>query len=347
MEVINLTPINTKSGLELIATPVIITDLDGLVLFKNECAMRKFKNPMRRKSILKYISGDSALLLHKIKVSGGEIATLCIDRFCRNAVVLPCAFEETECAAFIFVPYLQPHLFPALHGVFEDSLPVLKRIFDELLLPYENSHKLSDTRTEKLRDYYETLISLLFREDDGIGDGKKYRVLNTLNIIRAKAGGLFAKYGYRLSISDEIVSDSTLYLFDMRNYVIMLFQTLLFAFSIAENKTVAMHFAANSDRLCSVLSFKSAPLPESISLLSSFDISELLPLCPSEYLNLMICKTLCRQSGFSFKCVADGENSLIIHFEAAVSPAKLSLGSNIADDDIEIESFIELLAEIF
>ncbi|MBQ4602919.1 MAG: hypothetical protein IJB24_08665 [Clostridia bacterium] len=283
--------------------PILITDRDGIIIYKNRAAKRCVPSPRLKANINNYI----AARMKKFRVHKGDARI----EFIRNsetvfnrALVFPYGKDELWC----FIPELIISEPEELHRFVEriDS-DSLSSLFTDISEDTDNKDKVMFGRYQRV---YTDLISTMTKLNS---ESKIYHfpASDIITLLKKQTGELAFRHGLRMSFDIGITDLWEPYHLEFETFASVYIQLITLAFRLTDTSGCAVTAYPSKDKF--VLTVTSA-LPRSVEYLPPVLTADVLcRMYPKETANILLLDAEARLNGYSLDTfMLDGRLALSI-----------------------------------
>ena len=279
-------------------TPVMICDAKGIVIYKNDAAVKEVCLPKRRTHVQPHLHPSDAERFTDM-AGGKRTAILSVDtgKGKMRAFASPYIRQEKPCVLFVFPAAVQVYsktkytrsIEDAMIECADDICDVIKAI-DEKSFCIGEKKKLSiDRRIKKKLD---DIISYMFLG----ADNTSYRLNNGVAMIADAIEQTFRNFGFDIRIDCAGLltnTDRELYI-DIGSFIVFFFHLTAFFIECGSDRTMNVSFAlsdvgdlSENDRKLEVKLVLSMPYPPFYTDKET-DLMKLSELSPSSFLDILL-----------------------------------------------------------
>lgn len=289
-------------SLDELITPIIMCDKGGLVIYKNEAAVKEIRLPRRNTHIQPHLfPGDPQKLDYISGSKKAAVINVCTGD--RNAYAIVCSYKRpdgSEGTLWAFPAMIQTNAMTryccravnSFIGVADDYSRVIKAIDERSFLLDPKKKQRMDNRIKK---YINNVIEMMFTDCDDtpypVGQGIKL-ICDVMNRTLIRFG-----YDVQMEAGDCLEGDQKVY-FDFRSFIIFMFHLVIFFSECGTERALKVRFDRDEEGLKIALTL-SMPYPPFYTSGKS-DIKKLMQLNPSGTLDVLIFDNFAKKHGYKF-----------------------------------------------
>lgn len=312
-------------------TPIIICNSSGLVVYKNNSAMRSIRLP-RRNTHIQFHLDRGGLSEYENIPSRKKPSVISVDTGDRkaNAFVMPYKRGVDNCSLWVFFSMLQIN---ALSRVFVDyerdlcdvgyEICDIVRCLDEKTFTLdERVRSEADRRIERRM---EKILDYMFAG----GDPRRssvYTFENAINLLSEVTERSFEKIGYDVSFSANKVNSHKLAVnsLDFRGFLMLYLYLTSFAVKLSRDRRIDVNIVEEESNIKITTAF-TLGYPQ-FTVKSGRDIADLISLAPKSALDLLIVSRICKNHMYEceYDVTEDSHNNVVINIRIpACRPAAI------------------------
>ena len=277
-------------------TPILVTDNDGKVIYKNHCAKKCIKSPRLNASINKHINKKACVL--STPSGTVKISTIVNNNSAhKRAFVCRIIQNKNIYYIWIFASSLQiPETedFDQLH--LQKLEGFLKDAFDSLQALDFYANKSSIERYSKISSPFFEAMQYLKYSDNNNEKFKTYRILNSL---KEKTLELAKLYNVRIDIDTESVDNTNFYHLPFKSFSSLYIQVLLILLKISSYAPVRIKCSQQAEVFTFELEAAIKPMKSIQNC--GFMLFEIASVFPDEYFNIIFIEQFAILKGYKTK----------------------------------------------
>ena len=289
------------SSLDELNTPVIICSTDGLVIYKNEAAVKEVRLPKRRTHVQPHLHPDDARTLASL----GQMRKPCmmtVNTGERKVRAFVTAYERKgkPCSLWVFPAIIQINsktrytycIESGMTDAADDVCDVVKAIDERSLTASPRTKASIDKRLKKKAD--NVLVKMFGGDQTAL-----YPLVQGLTLLTDAASRTFGKFGYdiRNEFSGIRDKDGAGSYIDFKSFSLFYYHLLAFFIECGAGGMVNVRFTRNNDRL-DIRLVLSMPYPPYYTENES-DLTKLAELSPTNIIDLLVFEKFSEYYGYN------------------------------------------------
>ncbi|MGM9680837.1 MAG: hypothetical protein ACI3XR_04970 [Eubacteriales bacterium] len=307
-----------NTGLDDLSTPILICDRSGLVLYKNEIAVKQIRLPKRRTGILIHLdSAGKAAFSDMNTDSRPRVLSVYTGDRNAKAFVVPYRYQDSDCTLWVFPGFMQVNpnsvLFSALEKDAEkiagDLCSVFALVAEKKEIPPGRSH---NALNKKIRAKLEHMLDTMLECGD---DRVNWPLSECLRILSGQIFGIFRTYGYMIDFKDSVPQNLKGMFLNFLNFIVFYSHALTFCCELTRSHRISVEVCEENEN-CIVLTAVFTILFSPIYIENSSDFRNLIPLFPEHMVDLLIFEKLAASCGYriSYSVVDRHQDNVTFRF---------------------------------
>ncbi|MGM9637131.1 MAG: hypothetical protein ACI3YK_03995 [Eubacteriales bacterium] len=291
-----------RIGLDDLSTPILICDRDGLVLYKNEIAVKQVRLPKRRTGILIHLdsAGRAAFMDMGVDSRPRMLTVYTGDRNAK-AFVVPYRYQEQDGSLWVFPGFLQTNPTSALFSAMEKNAEKIAGDLCSIFALIAEKSEIGPGRSynavnKKIRAKLERLLDTLL---EGDSDRVNWSVSESLKILSGQIFGIFRSFGYMIDYKDKLPHNRRGMYLNFRNFIIFYCHALTFCCELTRSHQITVEVTGDeNEENCIVLTAVFTMLFPPVYIENGTDFSGLIPMFPEHMVDLLIFEKLVNLCGY-------------------------------------------------
>lgn len=322
--------------------PIVVCDADGIVVYKNDAAVKQIKLPKRRTDIHIHLNSSDCELLDGISnFSDPLLLHVFTGEREASAFVALHEWEGSPVTIWIFLSYMQSNASGAFVQSFEKNLSSHAKDVCEIVKNVDIKSRMTDAGGEsvacnKIRKRLERLVNNVLRDRDSV---YVCALSQSVSALFERTTEVFQNLGYDviINISPEVTKNHNR--INYRDMLLFYVHIVTLSCEMTRNKRVCINIFENKYGE-TVVSITFSVIYPPFSAVEETDIRKLAELIEGHDVDLVLIKSLIDICGYSLKYTVNDESNDNITFRFTIpymSDGKISSigGSDRSENNIE------------
>lgn len=304
-------------------TPVIICDALGMVVYKNEVAVKLVRLPKRRSSILIHLDrAGKGAYDHLINDSHAAIISVYTGDKNAKAFAIPYEYQGVNCTLWLFPGFLQAHPSSTVFSVIEKEIERISDDFCNIIVLMTQRATLSAGKStnainKKVEKKFDHMLTTLLESDT---KRMQVSIRECMRLLDGQLSEIFEQNGYYIDLTNEISPDIMGKYLNFRDF--LAFYSHAMTFCCEQTRSNRISLKATSDKRRESISFTASFTlffpPTYIAV--SDDFTELIKYFPTHYVDLFILVKLTQLCGYhiTYSITDSYFDNFVISFEIPI-----------------------------
>lgn len=322
-------------GFDGLTMPIVVCDADGIVIYKNDAAVKQIRLPKRRTDIHIHLSPSDCELLDGIsKFSDPLLLRVFTGDRDASAFVALHEWEGSPATLWIFLSYMQSNASGTVVTSFEKNLSSYAKDVCEIVKYVDINSRLTDAGGEsiacnKIRKRLERLVSNVLRDRESV---YVCALSQSVSALFERATDVFRSLGYDVivNISPEVTKNHNR--INYRDMLLFYVHIVTLSCEMTRNKRVCINIFENKYGE-TVVSITFSVIYPPFRAVEETDMRKLAELIEGHDVDLVLIKSLIDICGYSLKYTVNDETNDNINFRFVIPYMSDGKISNIGGSD--------------
>gem|GEM_PF-2361313 len=297
------------SSLDELNTPIMMCDPDGLVIYKNEAAVKEVRLPKRRTHMQPHLNPDDLGKFGSISdmKKPGVFTVDTGDRKVR-AFVVPYSRQGKKCSLWVFMAIIQINSKTRYTRAIENDLMEGAGELCELIENIDEKSFYTGARKQvsvdkRIRKKIDNVISYMFG-----GEKELYPLGKGICLMTDAAVRTFGKFGYRITsnLSGFPVKESTGLYVDFKSFSLFFYHLLAYFIECGADGVMNVGFSLE-DTVLKVKLLLSMPYPPYYTEVVS-DFEKLAVLSPASIIDVLVLEKFAESYGYELSVAINDDH---------------------------------------